>query len=236
MGVNDNFNQSEKQNPENSQGCCPSTSGGGGCCSPASGSGWEKWRALIFFIVLVAAGIVLARSLVRKSNATAEQTPHAFPTVGSPEVTGTTAQANAQEQATDATKPALWGPELDSLAALDEVATDVDTVFILICAKDQQDTQTIIGEIEAATKKIRSRGNLVSAFRLKNDAADYENIAEQFTVPTVLAMVKGLGFSAVSEQITEVNLLEAFVTASRPQAACCPPGTDPSQCAPSNSN
>ena len=106
------------------------------------------------------------------------------------------------------------------------------TVFILICAQDQQDTQTMIGEIEAAIKKIRSRGNMASAFRLKNNAVDYENIAEQFSVPTVLAMVKGLGFSAVSEQITEANLLEAFVTASRPQAACCPPGTDPSQCAP----
>jgi hypothetical protein len=234
MQVNDNLNQSGKPNPEDSQGCCPSASGGGGCCSAASGSGREKWRVVVFIVVLAAAGIVLAQSLARKSDAAAEQPPQAFPTIAAPETAGTTAQANApvKEQTADATEPALWGPELDSLAALDEVATDVDTVFILICAQDQQDTQTMIGEIEAAIKKIRSRGNMASAFRLKNDAVDYENIAEQFSVPTVLAMVKGLGFSAVSEQITEANLLEAFVTASRAQAACCPPGTDPSQCAP----
>ena len=66
-------------------------------------------------------------------------------------------------------------------------------------------------------------------------ATDYKNLAEQFSVPTVLAMVKGLGFSVVSEQITEVKLLEAHLTASRPQGACCPPGTDPALCAPAES-
>ncbi|MHC4354853.1 MAG: hypothetical protein ACYS0H_19300, partial [Planctomycetota bacterium] len=74
--------------------------------------------------------------------------------------------------------------------------------------------------------------NRASAFRLKDGTAEYEDLAKQFSVPTVLAMVKGLGYSAVSEQITEANLLEAFVTASRAPSACCPPGTDPSQCGP----
>ena len=231
---NDNSSRSGEQSPEDSQGCCPSTSGDGCCCSPASGSNSQKWRALVFFVVLAAACIVLAHSLTKKSNAAAEQPQHTFPTIGTQDNEGMTAQANAAatEGTNDEAEPALWGPDLDSLAALDEVATDADTVFILICARDQQGTQTIISEIEGATKKIRSRGNLASAFRLKNDAGDYENLAKQFSVPTVLAMVKGLGYSAVSEQITEVNLLEAFVTASRPQAACCPSGTDPSQCGP----
>ncbi|MHC4156819.1 MAG: hypothetical protein ACYST6_18150 [Planctomycetota bacterium] len=125
---------------------------------------------------------------------------------------------------------ALWGPELDSLASLDEVATEVDAVFILIAGRNQQDAQTLTGEIEAATKSIRSRGNRISAFRLKKDATDYENMAEQFSVPTVMVMVKGLGYSAVSDQITEANLIEAFVTASQAPAGCCPPGTDPSVC------
>ena len=231
----DNSSRSGRKGPEDSQGCCPSTrGGGGGCCSPASGGNRENWRTLIFFVVLAAAGIFLVRSLAKRSNAAAEQPRQTFPTIGTLETAGTTAQANTQtkEETIDGAEPALWGPELDSLASLDDLATDVDTVFIFICAEDQQDTQTIISEIEAATKKIRSRGNQASAFRLKNEAVDYENLAEQFSVPTVLAMVKGFGYSAVSEQITEVKLLEAFVTASRAPSACCPPGTDPSQCGP----
>ncbi len=162
----------------------------------------KKWRALLLVIVLVTACIVVAHSLVNKSNAVAE--------------------------------PALWGPEMDSLAALDDVATEVDTVFILISSR-QQGTGAIVSEIEAATRNLRARGNRASAFRLKKGAVDYENLAEQFSVPTVLAMVKGCGHSAVSGQITEAKLLEAFATASTAPPACCPPGTDPSQCDPSNS-
>jgi hypothetical protein len=187
---------------------------------------------LIFFVVLAAAGIVVAHSLARRTKAVAEQPQNAFPAIADVETSDTTAQSSddMKEKTADQAEPVLWGPELGSLAALDEVATDVDTVFILICGEDQKEAQTLIGEIEAATKKVRSRGRRASAFRLKNDAVDYKNLAEQFSVPTVLAMVKGLGYSAVSEQITEANLLEAFVTASRPQAGCCPPGADPSLC------
>ena len=226
---NDNSNQSRQEDPEGPQECCPSTSGGKSCCSSGSRGIPQKWRAVVFFVVLAAAGGVLAHSFMKKSNAAAEQSPNSFPAIGTTETTPST-NAVGTDQAADGAEPALWGPELNSLAALDEVAIDVDAVFILICSQNQQDAQAIISEIESATKKIRSRGNRASAFRLKNDGVDYENFVEQFSDPTVLAMVKGLGYSAVSEQITEANLLEAFVRASRAPSACCPAGTDPSQC------
>lgn len=226
---NDNSNLSGQQNSDDPQACCPPTSGGRSCCSSNSCGIPQKWRALIFLVVLAAAGAVLAHSLMKKSNAAAELSQNSFPAIGTAE---TIPQANAvgTDQTADGAKPALWGPELNSLAALDEVAVDVDAVFILICDRNQQDAQAIISEIEGATKKIRSRGNQASAFRLKDTGVDYENLVEQFTTPTVLAMVKGLGYSAVSEKITEANLLEAFVMASRAPSACCPAGTDPSQC------
>ncbi len=224
---NDNSSQSGRQGSEDPQGCCP----GGSCCSSDSGGITQKCRALVFVGVLVAAGIVLANSLMKKSNAADELAQQSFPTIGNAETTPQ-ASAGATEQTVDGAEPALWGPDLDSLAALDKVATEADAVFIFIGGQDQQDTRTITGEIEAAISKIRSRGKRVAAFRLKDDTVEYKNLAEQFSVPTVLAMVKGLGYSAVSEHITEVNLLEAFVRASSAPSACCPPGTDPSECGP----
>jgi hypothetical protein len=231
MPNDDNSSKPEKQSTEQSQPCCPSASPCGDC-PPVPGGNRENWKTLVFFVVLAAAGIVLVHSLAQRSNAVAEQPQQAFPTIADLETSEAVAQANndTKEKTAGEAESALWGPELDSLAALDEVATDVDTVFIFICDKEQENARAAIAEIEAATKKIRSRGTRASAFRLSNDAVDYENLASQFSVPTVLAMVKGLGYSAVSEQITEVNLLEAFVTASRPQAGCCPAGTDPSLC------
>ncbi len=228
----DNSSLPGQQDSDDSQPCCPPTSGGEVCCSSGSNGIPQKWRALIFFFVLAAAAIVLANSLMKKSKAVAEQSQYSFPAVATGQTVPSQSVGIKTEKAADGAEAALWGPELDSLAALDEVATDAETVFILICARDQQETQTMISEIEGATKKIRSRGNRASAFRLKNDTVEYQDLAEQFSVPTVLAMVKGLGYSAVSEQITETNLLEAFVTASRAPSGCCPPGTDPAACGP----
>lgn len=223
--------QAGQERSERAQECDQSTSHGQSCCSSGSHGIPQKWRAIIFFVVLAAAGIVLANSLMRKSKSTVEQSRHSFPEIAASETTSKPPAATS-EGTGDQGEPALWGPELNSLAALDEVATDVDAVFVLIGGRDQQDAGAIIGEIEAATGKIRSRGNRASAFKLKDGTAEYESLAEQFSVPTVLAMIKGLGYSAVSEEITETNLLEAFVRASRAPSACCPPGTDPSQCGP----
>jgi len=124
----------------------------------------------------------------------------------------------------------LWSQELDSLASLNKVAADTDAVYVFLAAEDQQGNQAITKEIEAATKKIKSNGSRISAFRLKKDAPDYAQLAKQFSIPCVVAMVKGRGMSAVSGQISETKLVEAFVTASRPVSSCCPAGTDQSDC------
>jgi hypothetical protein len=123
-------------------------------------------------------------------------------------------------------EPLLWGAELDTLASLNKVAVDTDAVFILLLAKGQQSDQAITKEIEAAAQKLLSDGTIVSAFRLKESAPNYEQLAKQVSVPSVLTMVKGLGMKAVSGEITETKLVQAFVAASRPSscgpAGCCP--------------
>ena len=124
----------------------------------------------------------------------------------------------------------LWGAELETLASLNKVAADTDAVFILLLAKGQLSDQAITKEIEAAAQNIMANGTKVSAFRLKESATDYAQLAKQVSVPSVLAMVKGLGMSAVSGDITETKLVQAFVAASRPSGGCCPPGAGASDC------
>ena len=70
----------------------------------------------------------------------------------------------------------------------------------------------------------------VSAFRLKESAPEYANLVKQVSVPSVLVLVKGGGMKAVSKDITETKLLQAFVAASRPSGGCCPPGAGASEC------
>ncbi|MHC4396489.1 MAG: hypothetical protein ACYS1A_12620 [Planctomycetota bacterium] len=211
---------------DDSQKCCPSTSGDSTCCSSASGS-YSTRKFLVFAIIVVAAGIILARSLMKESTAVGDDTQQVFATIGQEKDGESSPQINTVTNVvtSDKTELTLWRAELDSFASLNKVAADSDAVFIFLVAEDQQGNQTITKEIEAAAKKIESDGSRICAFKLKKDAPDYAQLAKQFSIPCVVAMVKGCGMSAVSGEIDEAKLIQAFVMASRPTSGCCPPGS-----------
>ncbi|MFH1718334.1 MAG: hypothetical protein ABIF19_13355 [Planctomycetota bacterium] len=228
------------------QTCCD----GGSCCPSGSDGGGKNWKIAVFILIVVAAGAVLARSIIRKSDSSTEQGQDTFAAI-QPEViqdtpsplkaeattqdltasrgdteTSAVVNENTEKDVPDKASPALWGPELDSLASLNKVAADTDAVFILLAADDREGNQAAIKQIEAAAKRIQTSGTRVSAFRLMHGAPNYATLTKQLSVPCVLAMVKGGGVSGVSaDQITETKLVQAFVTASRPSSGCCPPGS-----------
>ena len=243
--MNDDKEQvSSQENSSDLQPCCE----GGSCCPSDSNSAGKSWKIVVFIFIVLAAGVVLARSFIRKSDSVTEQGTFAAiqpevkldtplpqiaevskqgPTASKGD-TATPAMANekTEEDVSDKALLALWGSELDSLASLNKAAAEIDAVFVLLATEDQQDIQTITNEIEAATKKIQDGGIRISAFRLKQSAPNYANLTKQLSAPCVFAMVKGGGLSGVSaDQITEAKLVQAFVTASRPSSGCCPPGS-----------
>jgi len=250
--MNDNNDQiSDQESASNVQPSCD----GGSCCPSGSGGSGKSWKMVVFILIVIAAGVVLARSFISKSNSDADQPQQAFASIQIDNGPDTPAPAKAEEEmpveseikietppvAVETKKqdisvkaaPLLWKADLDSLASLNKVAADSDAVFVLITAKDQLNDKTITKEIEAAAQKIMANGTKVSAFRLKESAPEYANLVKQVTVPSVLAMVKGLGMSAVSKDITETKLVQAFVAASRPSgcgpsaAGCSPTGCGP---------
>ena len=244
--MNDDKEQvSSQESSSDLQPCCD----GGSCCPSSSDGASKNWKILVFILILLAAGVVLARSIIRKSDSVTEQGQSTFASI-QPEVKletplpkaeakiqdSTASKSDAETRVVDNEKieeavpdkasPALWKPELDSLASLNKAAADIDAVFILLAADDQEGNQAVIKQIEAAAKKIQAGGVRISAFRLKQSAPNYVNLTKQLSAPCVLAMVKGGGMSGVSaDQITETKLVQAFVAASRPSSGCCPPGS-----------
>ncbi len=204
---------------------------------------------MIFIVVVIAAGVVLARSFIEKSDADGDQSQQTFAPIQMDSISDapspqndtakadTSVESNSQIEAPAVAdeaksqdipgKPALLlgGAELDSLASLSRVAANTDAVFVLLSAKDQQANQTIGKEIDAATERLEANGIRVSAFRLVEAAPEYAQLSKQVPVPCVLAMVKGGGTSVVSDGISEAKLVQAYVTASRPTSSCCPPGS-----------
>ncbi len=219
--MNDDKEQADsRQNASDLQPCCD----GGSCCTSSSDGVSKNWKSVIFALILLAAGVVLARSFIRKANLTANQGQQSLALI-QPESGGYIDAPSAVDGTTDTEASSLWGKPLDSIASLGEAASDTDAVFILLAAEDQQDMQPITKVIEAAAKTIQAGGTRISAFRLMQGAPNYANLTKQLSDPCVLAMVKGCGLSGIpADQITETKLVQAFVTASRPGSACCPPG------------
>ena len=247
-------NEKQVNDPENAGNTQPYCDGGS-CCPSDSDSSGKSWKMAVFILIVVAAGVVLARSFVSKSNSDAGQPQQVFASVQTDNISDSTPSLKAKgktempveaeiktetlpivddaknQDASVKTTPLLWKADLDSLASLNKVAADTDAVFVLITAKGQPNDKTITKEIEAAAQKIMANGTKVSAFRLKESAPEYANLVKQVAVPSVLTMVKGLGMSAVSKDITEAKLVQAFVEASRP-SSCGPSGCGPTGCEP----
>ena len=225
MVENNNSDKAGQEDVVDSQKCCESDSGS-----------YSKKKLVILVIIVAAAGIILARSLITKSNAVSDDTQQLFADIWQDKNCESSPQINAvtNVETSDKTEPTLWGAELDSLASLNKVAAGTDAVFIFLAAKDQLNDAAITKEIEAAAQKIMSNGSKVSAFRLKESAPDYAQLAKQVSIPSVLAMVKGRGMSTVSGEITETKLIQAFVAASRPTSGCGPAGCGPTGCGPTS--
>jgi hypothetical protein len=245
---NDKVNSQE--NISDNQPCCD----GGNCCPSGSGSSGKSWRMVVFIVIVIAAGAVLAHNFIGKSNSDAEQPQQEFPTIQTnneeeaptmpkaiekvegpvkPEAKVVTTALVAEPKKQDVSVKAassLWKGDLDSLDSLNKLAADSDAVFVLLAGKPPLSDLAITKEIEAAAEKIMANKTKVSAFRLKESAPEYANLVKQVTVPSVLVMVKGLGMKAVSKDITEAKLVQAFVAASRPSGGCCPPGSGASEC------
>lgn len=230
MVENDNPEKKGQENVNKSQECCTANSGDKTCCSSASGS-FSKGKLMVLVIIIAAAGIVLARSLMKESNAVNDDSQQLFASIEKNNESSSQINAVTDIAAPDKPEPILWGPQLDSLTSLNELAADSNAVYVFLAGEDQQANQAITNHIEAAAKKIQADGNRIRAFKLKKDAPNYAQLEKQFFVPCVVAMVKGGGMSTVSGEINTAKLLEAFVKASRP-SGCGTSGCGPKDACP----
>lgn len=131
------------------------------------------------------------------------------------------APAEEQGEAPQA-KPVVCGETISSLSELNQRAMESDGVFVFLAGQDAGKARDAIPAIEQAAAKIRGRGTKLGLFTLENGSAEFPGVAAQVPPPAVLAMVKGRGADSVSGEITEANLLQAYLTASN--AGCAPSG------------
>jgi hypothetical protein len=202
--MNEEHNEVEQPAGECGPGCCCGTSGGGSR---------KKW--VICGVVALAALVVVAAHVSRTRAASGQaKSEYAVPALA------------AVEAATPAAADA-WGAPLTALAELNTLASNTEAVFVVLPSSDAERTAAIQKEVSAAAATIAARGSRMGTFVLSKEAKEYPAIARQVGTPAVLAMSKGLGMAAVKDKdVTQDNLLKAFVGSSRP-SACIPSGCGP---------
>ena len=196
---------------------------GPGCDCHATGpAGRGRW--ILGVIVLLAAAALVARAVVKNNAASKQPYAPAFVMPVASEAPGT----EGVSASASASGPVV-GREIGALSELNAAAADVTAVFVFLSAKGQSTAEEAADGIEAARRTIEANGaTKIGVFTLKTDSPDYNQLSRQFTLPGVIALVKGRGGKVVSGEITETNLVQAFVAASSASGcapgACCPAG------------
>ena len=192
---------------------------GPGCNCNATGKPSNK-RWVIGAIVLVAAGVLVARDIVKSDGASAQ-----IPTPGYAALAATPTPADVPAPTVEMSV----GTTIGAFSELNEVAIKTDAVFIFLPGKDGTSSNSPASTMNKAARTIEAQGKKIGLFTLKAGSSDYEQIAAQMPVPGVLAVVKGRGMSGISGDITETKLVQGYLAASSAAgcgssagAGCCP--------------
>lgn len=188
-----------------------------------------KMRWVIGTIVLVAAGVMVVRAMVKTDGPSTQPSATTFADpVASQTAAGTGGPARDSDAITPATETSV-GTSIGAFAELNTMAAQTDAVFIFVPGKEGASDNPPSTPMKGAVRIIESKGLKCGLFTLKAGSRDYDQIAAQMSVPGVLAMAKGRGMSAVSGDITEAKLVQGFVAASSAGgcgtsagAGCCP--------------
>jgi MYXO-CTERM domain-containing protein len=189
---------------------------GPGCNCNATGTpGKTRW--VIGAIVLVAAGVLVARDIIKSDAAPPQTSGQAFAlpiaTINSSTAAPTTEKSMEP---------------IGSLSELNTVATNLDAVFVFLPGKEGTSGNSPAATMNKAARTIEAQGKKIGLFTLKAGSSDYDQIAGQISLPAVLAMVKGRGMSPISGDITETKLVQGYIAASSAGgcgaggSGCCP--------------
>ena len=213
---NDSEPTDNSELPKQEASCCGSSCG----CQDKGSSGKTRW--IVGVIVLVAAGALVARAMV-KNNSTAV-VPASTGFAALPVAVQSSPDGVAAVVDTNAVK------EISALSELNTVAKDMDGVFVFLPGKTNAAVRESTAQMRTAAQTMeRQMKGKIGVFTLKPNSPDYIQVAKQVVVPGALAMVKGKGMAPVSGELTEAKLIQAFVVAS--SAGGC--GPSPGGCGPS---
>lgn len=213
----------------------------GCCCNSSPSSLSKKLKTIVCVLVLlVVVGVFIYKNNTQKNNSKnqAPQNNQAFAVAAAgssvkAEATPATAKAETTTVAAVAESKTIVkksdessrkiGVYLDSLSSLNKVALSQDAVFIFIPApKNEVADEATSKAVNAVQQTLKEKNINLGLYTLPSSSADYAAIAAQVQAPAILIASKGKGMSAVSGEVTETKLLQAYIASARSGGGCGP--------------
>jgi hypothetical protein len=211
----------ENSLPKQPQSCGPECS-----CNEKKGLS-AKTKMLLFSIIIICAGAVLANSIIRKSHLAKKPAKAAYASALASNQSLLIKKDSLSEIKTE--EPADFFIPLPSLSSLNQLAAVYDGVFILLIKNETEKSQPMTKEIKDAINTLAARDIRMGSFQLAGGTQDFAMLNSQLLSPGVVVIMKGSGMRGVSgNDITQAKLLQASVAAMLPSG--CGPGACKTPC------
>ena len=215
---------------EEQSNCCPEDTSRNCCSTPGETSRnaqiprVRSWGRTAILTVIVSAAVLLSARAFMKGSATdgTDARPGASVTSGGVVNSGL---ANATPPSPDASSASCC-PTVSSAAEATEYAAGSDAVFLILSGDGSREIHSVTDQVEAVVNALTTRGKLVRALTLDQDAPGYDELAQKAAAqsyPCVIALAPSGQLSSAGSEITEDGLLRAFVEATIPSASCDTP-------------
>lgn len=215
--------------------CCqPATGNPSSCCSPGEVS-WKKGKMFVSIIIILAAIGVGANSLLSGNSAQSYTiVPAKSFSAGLSEIPPVVADNRSQSRPETKPEEISLNQVIDSLQSLDTLAADKDVVFLVLPGDAQISSPAVPKQLGTVANNLWKSGRRVAVFTLKSSSPDHNQLVGHFSVntfPCVVILGRQGSASAVTGEINEARLYNAFVLASKP-ASCCPTQSNATSCCP----
>jgi len=201
--------------PANDKAVC-----GPGCACGTPSGGKNMKIAVSVLVLLAVASIFIYKAVAAKDNAAGNAAAKGGAAFAFAEPAPSTVPEAATHPSAAATPDAAKagqkvGEYLESLSDLNKVAVSQDAVFVFIPApkNDRADDKTNAAML-AVQRTLKSSNITLGLYILPTRSPDYSGISAQVQAPAILVACKGKGMAAVSGEVTEAKLLQAFVAVS----------------------
>lgn len=207
---------------------------GPGCACGAPAGGGRLKMAVSVIVLLAVVSILIYRGSASKGDGSNVAAPaggvaFAFAAPAPSTMPDATTQPSATAAPGEADSSQKIGEFLESLGTLNKVAASQDAVFVYIPAPKNElaDAKTNTAVL-AAQRTLKGAKITLGLYTLPTSSPDYAGISAQVQAPAILVATKGKGMAAVSGDVTEDKLLQAFMATARaggcgPAASGCGP-------------